>query len=107
MGKSIKMKKFLLLPFYFLSFLLIPVRSQDHVNLFDYWKYYSDVENSKYKTSCTPAFITSTVAGAIEKYDLPDLMAALCPRKLLIMNPLASDGSAISEKQKTCYLTYA
>ena len=45
----------------------------------------------------SPAFIPSTVAGAIEKYDLPDLMAALYPRKLLIMNPLAGSGSLADE----------
>jgi len=40
-----------------------------------------------------PAFIPSTVAGAIEKYDLPDLMAALYPRKVLIVNPLSGNGA--------------
>ena len=40
----------------------------------------------------SPSFIPSTVAGAIEKYDLPDLMAALSPRKLLIVNPLSGNG---------------
>ena len=54
----------------------------------------------------TPAFIPSTVAGAIEKYDLPDLMAALCPRGLLIINPLGSNGSPAEEDKKSCYLTY-
>ncbi|KPL13310.1 MAG: hypothetical protein AMS26_14870 [Bacteroides sp. SM23_62] len=36
--------------------ILIPVRSQDDVNLFDFWKYYSDAENAMYKTSCSLAF---------------------------------------------------
>ena len=40
-----------------------------------------------------PAFISSTVAGAIEAYDLPDLMAALSPRKVLIVNPLSGNGA--------------
>jgi cephalosporin-C deacetylase-like acetyl esterase len=53
-----------------------------------------------------PAYITSTVAGAIEKYDLPDLMAAICPRKILIVNPLKSDGSPAKESEKSHYLTY-
>jgi dienelactone hydrolase len=40
-----------------------------------------------------PAFISSTVAGAIEAYDLPDIMAALSPRKVLIVNPLSGNGA--------------
>jgi len=54
----------------------------------------------------TPSFIPSTVAGAIEKYDLPDLMAALCPRKLLIINPLSGNGDPAGDKEKVCYLSY-
>ena len=46
-----------------------------------------------------PAFILSTVAGAIEAYDLPDLMAALFPRKLLIINPLLGNGGMADEKR--------
>jgi hypothetical protein len=46
----------------------------------------------------SPGFIPSTVAGAIETYDLADLMAALCPRKLMIINPLAGDGTLADEK---------
>ncbi|MCK4991141.1 MAG: hypothetical protein KAS29_11670, partial [Bacteroidales bacterium] len=53
-----------------------------------------------------PAFIPSTVAGAIEKYDLPDLMAALCPRKVLIINPLSGNGDPAGDNEKMCYLTY-
>lgn len=45
-----------------------------------------------------PRFIPSAVAGAIEEYDLPDLMAALCPRKLLIINPLSENGTLSDEK---------
>ena len=40
-----------------------------------------------------PGFIPSTVAGAIEAYDLADLLAALCPQKLLIINPLAGNAA--------------
>ena len=54
----------------------------------------------------TPAFIPSTVAGAIEKYDLPDLMAALCPRKVLIINPLSGNGDPAGDNEKMCYLSY-
>ena len=32
------------------------VQAQDDVNLFDYWKFYSDAENSMYKSSCSLAF---------------------------------------------------
>jgi dienelactone hydrolase len=46
-----------------------------------------------------PRFIPSTVAGAIEAYDLADLMAALCPRKLLIINPLSMDGDLEDEQR--------
>jgi len=53
-----------------------------------------------------PTFIPSTVAGAIEKYDLPDLMAALCPRKVLIINPLSGNGDPAGDNEKMCYLTY-
>ncbi len=54
----------------------------------------------------SPAFIHSTVAGAINKYDLSDLMAALSPRKVLIVNPLASDGSPVKLDKKSCDLSY-
>jgi hypothetical protein len=33
------------------------------------------------------------VAGTAGKYDLPDLMAALAPRRLLIINPRKGDGT--------------
>lgn len=46
-----------------------------------------------------PVFIPSTVAGAIETYDLADLMAAICPRKLLIINPLSGNGTMADEKR--------
>jgi len=54
----------------------------------------------------TPAFIPSTVAGAIEEYDLCDLMAALSPRKLLIINPQSQTGDPASDEQKSCRLSY-
>ena len=53
-----------------------------------------------------PAYIPSTVAGAINKYDLPDLMAALSPRELLIINPLSGNGEPAGEDQKSCDLSY-
>ena len=54
----------------------------------------------------SPAFIPSTVAGAIEKYDLPDLMAALSPRKILIINPRSGNGEPAGDDQKSCDLSY-
>ena len=48
-------------------------------------------------------FIPSTVGGAIEKYDLPDLIAAICPRKVLIVNPLSANGEY---KKNTEILSY-
>ena len=54
----------------------------------------------------SPAFIPSTVAGAIDKYDLPDLMGALCPRKVLILDPLSADGDPAGDDVKSCYLSY-
>jgi len=53
-----------------------------------------------------PAYIPSTVAGAIEKYDLPDLVAALSPRKVLIINPKSGKGDPAGEDQKYCLLSY-
>ena len=35
---------------------LIIVQSQDDVNLFDFWQYYSDAENALYKYFCSAAF---------------------------------------------------
>ena len=36
--------------------ILVPTRAQDDVDLFKYWKYYSDIENSLYKYFCSVAF---------------------------------------------------
>jgi hypothetical protein len=46
-----------------------------------------------------PGFIPSTVAGALKAYDLADLMAAFCPRKLLIFNPQSGNGT-LQEKRR-------
>jgi hypothetical protein len=54
----------------------------------------------------SPAFIPSTVAGAIDKYDLPDLMAALCPRKVLILDLLSAIGDPAGEDEKSCFMSY-
>ena len=42
--------------FLVLAVLIKPAAAQDDVNLFDYWKYYSDAKNAKYKYFCTRAF---------------------------------------------------
>ena len=36
--------------------IFIPGQAQDDVALFNYWQYYSDIENSLYKHFCTVAF---------------------------------------------------
>lgn len=46
-----------------------------------------------------PAFIPDIVAGSIEEYDLPDLMAALNGRKLLLINPLRASGNVVNEAE--------
>lgn len=46
-----------------------------------------------------PSFIPSTVAGAIEEYDLPDLMSSLCPRKVIIIDPLSGNGLKADKSQ--------
>jgi hypothetical protein len=56
---------------------------------------YSDVAQAPdYK----PSFIPSIVSGAIDKYDLPDLIALQNPKKVLIVNPLTPTGDIISEQ---------
>jgi hypothetical protein len=51
--------------------------------------------SNDYKTS----YIHSAVAGAIEAYDMPDLIAGLCPRKALIINPLSGNGKKAGEEK--------
>jgi hypothetical protein len=55
-SKKVFMKNKLFLSLVFFLTFLIPVQSQDDVNLFDFWKYYSDAENAMYKSSCSLAF---------------------------------------------------
>jgi len=52
------------------------------------------------------SFIPSTVAGAIEKYDLADLMASFCPRKLLIIHPQTSNGILAGENEVNGLLAF-
>lgn len=52
-----------------------------------------------------PKYIPFTVAGAIGEYDLPDLIARLYPRKILIIEPLSGDGLIADEaKAKNNFL---
>jgi dienelactone hydrolase len=53
-----------------------------------------------------PAFIPSTVAGAIEEYDLQDLMAGIYPRKLMIVNPLSGNGTLADRKKADDLLSF-
>lgn len=46
-----------------------------------------------------PSYIHSVVPGAIAEYDLPDLMAYLSPRKILIINPLEANGKKASRRK--------
>ena len=50
---------------------------------------YRSLVTSKYYD---PAFVPSTVAGAMTAYDLPDLAASVAPRELLIVNALNGEG---------------
>lgn len=54
-----------------------------------YVSYISIVISRKYN----PYFILSAVAGALQKYDLPDLAAAFAPRKLVIAGAVDGNGS--------------
>ena len=47
----------------------------------------------------SPKFIPVTVAGAINEYDLPDLGRVLCPRKLLLIDPLSADGNVLDSEK--------
>jgi hypothetical protein len=53
-----------------------------------------------------PSFIPSTVAGAIDKYDLPDLMALLCPKKIAIINPQTSSGKEARHDDASLALSF-
>lgn len=51
---------------------------------------YADIAATRFYK---PKFIPFAAMGVIQNYDLPDLMAGLCPRDLLIINPQNADGS--------------
>jgi hypothetical protein len=57
---------------------------------------YADIALTRfYKAS----YIPFTVAGAINDYDLTDLIAGLCPRKVLIVDPLSGDGKILHDEK--------
>jgi hypothetical protein len=65
----------------------------DNICLIGSFISYSDIALTKfYKASYVP----HVVAGAIIDYDLTDLIAGLCPRNILIIDPLAADGTPLS-----------
>jgi len=64
---------------------------------------YAAIASTKdYPTS----WIYSTVAGALTSYDLPDLMAAIAPRKLWLMNPQLTAKEKVTKKMADQYLNY-
>lgn len=52
------------------------------------------------------SWIYSTVSGALTTYDLPDLMAALAPRKLWVLNPQLTSEEKVSQSVAAPYLNY-
>jgi hypothetical protein len=64
---------------------------------------YADIASIRFYK---PDFVPFLVPGAIEDYDLPDLMASLCPREILIIDPVSGDGSIASEAKAQKILTF-
>ncbi len=76
-----------------------PVISQV-ILLNPYSSYQSFVENRFYK----PDFVYSLVPGALTSYDLPDLAAALAPRKLFIAGATDCNGKQVNIPEIEKYL---
>lgn len=57
--------------------------------------YQSITEQENHK----PKFVMSSVAGALVQYDLPDLVAALAPKGLLLINPVDASERELSQNQ--------
>jgi hypothetical protein len=55
---------------------------------------YADIATTRFYH---PEYVPYTVPGAIGKYDLPDLMAGLCPRNVLLVEPMSGDGLVADE----------
>ncbi|MGV3556618.1 acetylxylan esterase [Larkinella arboricola] len=56
-----------------------------------YISYHSIGANRFYK----PSYVFSLVPGALQAYDLPDLLASLVPRKLLLINTTNGNGDKV------------
>lgn len=57
---------------------------------------YSDIALTR---DYQPSYIHSVVPGAITKYDLPDLIASISPKKILIINSLEANGLYANEQK--------
>ncbi|WP_373514950.1 acetylxylan esterase [Persicitalea sp.] len=57
--------------------------------------YQSIAEQQMYE----PKFVMSSVAGALQAYDLPDLVASLSPHPMLLLNPIDATGAGIGKKE--------
>lgn len=57
-----------------------------------YASYQTVVENEYYQ----PRYVYSMVPGALRAYDLPDLAAALAPRRLWLSDPVDSNGNLLA-----------
>jgi len=55
---------------------------------------YTDIATTRFYE---PEFIPHTVAGILDTYDLPDLVAAINPRNLLVLNPRQASGEHANE----------
>ncbi len=55
---------------------------------------YADIATTRFYEA---EYIPFTVPGAIGEYDLPDLVAGLCPRRVIILEPLSGDGLIADE----------
>lgn len=58
------------------------------------------------KENYPTSWIYSTVSGALSNYDLPDLMAAISPRKLWVINPQLIANKKLSHKVATSHVAY-
>jgi dienelactone hydrolase len=72
---------------------LVPLFSQIDVDLFEYWKFHSDVENSMYKTSAELAFQQleqreSTIAGLNTREEFLNRQSEVQEKLTRIMGPL-------------------
>ncbi|MBR9997934.1 MAG: acetylxylan esterase [Cyclobacteriaceae bacterium] len=64
---------------------------------------FNDMINTRFYK---PGYVPFTVAGTTGIYDLPDLMAALIPRKVLIHSPYQADGTYATNQKIQTELAY-